>query len=152
MKIFFSIFVFAFLMFPPFEINAGQKVFGFGRLFFGESEQVKEIQDLPQTDYKLCHKYTTHYFLAGIYLTDDGYVLQKKGQSLNYAPLDKEKIVELQASGVLPNPLPSYSIPVSAYIFGYSFWLSIVVLIGIILFSIRRSSGSPPESRKTQDP
>ena len=126
--------VFAFLLSSPFEVNANQTAFGFGKVFFGTSEKIDEIQDLQGTDFKLCHKYTFHFFLAGIYLTDDGYVLQKKGDPFRYLPLDKEKTSELQKSGALPNPLPKYSIPVGAYLAGYSLWLIILVIISGSLF------------------
>ena len=101
---------------------------------FGASEKIDEMQDLKGTDYKLCHKYTFHLFLAGIYLTDDGYVLQKKGDSFRYIPLDKEKTDELQKSGLLPTPLPNYSIPIGAYLVGYSLWPIILVIISGSLF------------------
>jgi hypothetical protein len=115
---------------------------------FGTSEKINEIQDLKGTDYKLCHKYTFHLFLAGVYLTDDGYVLQKKGDLLHYVPLDKEKTDELQKSGVLPKPLPDYSIPISAYLIGYSLWLiTLLIIIGALLWSWfwRRYSGGSTE-------
>jgi hypothetical protein len=118
--------VFAFLLFLP----------------FGTSEKIDEIQDLRGTDYKLCHKYTFHLFIAGIYLTDDGYVLQKKGDSFHYVPLDKKKTEELQQAGALPNPLPNYSIPLSAYVVGYSLWLIMLVVIGGSLFWSRYSWAS----------
>ena len=115
---------------------------------FGTSEKIKEIQDLKGTEYKLCHKYTFHLFLAGVYLTDDGYVLQKKGNAVLYVPLDKEKTDELQKSGLLPSPLPGYSIPITAYLFGYSLWLIVlVVIIGSLLWSWfwRRYAGGSSE-------
>lgn len=119
---------------------------------FGASEKINEMQELKGTDYKLCHKYTFHFFLAGIYLTDDGYVLQKKGDSFHYVPLDKVKTDELQKSGLLPNPLPHYSIPVGAYIAGYSLWLIILVVITGSLFwgwFWRRYSGASSEYCKS---
>jgi hypothetical protein len=115
---------------------------------FGTSEKINEIQDLKGADYKLCYKYTFHLFIAGVYLSDDGYVLQKKGDPLHYLQLDNEKTAELQKSGALPNPLPHYSIPVSAYLFGYSlWWITLLVITGAILWSWfwRRYSGGSSE-------
>ena len=138
MRKFLTILIFALLLLLPLSIKANSQAFVFGKLLFGEEEKVVEIQDMPQTEYKLSHKYTYHYFLAGIYFTDDGYVLQKKGDVLGYYPLEKEKIAEFQKSGILPNPLPSYPTPISAYIFGYSLWWAILVVVGIFFFSFRK--------------
>ena len=137
MKIFLTTIILTLLLLLPLQIKANPKVLGFGQLFFGEEETVVAIQDLQDSKYTLCHKYTSHYYLAGIYLTDDGYVLQVKGNEFSYFPLDKAKIAELQQNKTLPESLPSYSIPISAYIFGYSLWWSILILACFLFFLFR---------------
>jgi hypothetical protein len=98
---------------------------------FGADEKIGKIQEIPGTDYNLCHKYTLHFFLAGIYLSDDGYVLQKKTDSRAYHPLTAQEIKELQQTGELPSPLPAYSISTIEYLFGYSLWIVLVFVVGV---------------------
>ena len=112
-----------------------------GSLEFGTQDTITEIQPLAGTDYVLCYKYHINYFIAGLYLSDDGYVLREKPKNDKhymfttpdkYLPLTANKISELQQSGLLPNPLPKYSIPKSAYVDGYALWgilLATVVLL-----------------------
>ena len=141
---------------------AGARTFAFAGGLFGAREKIEKIQDLEGTEYILSHKYTSHFFFAGIYLSDDGYVLQKKPdvtpnrpfdgmqrvQDLTtYYPLSAEKIQEMQQSGVLPSPMPKYSIPILEYVFGYSLWLVLafaifwVVAVPRIWARWRRSRG-----------
>ena len=81
-------------------------------LQFGTDDTIKEIQDLPGTNYELC--YHIYYFIAGIYLANDGYVLTEKpdptkqkfltdSAANRYLPLSKEKTKELQQAGLLPD-------------------------------------------------
>lgn len=86
------------------------------------------ITDLNRPKYDLCHKYSMYFFFAGVYLHDDGYVLAEGDNAFRYVPLDNARIAELQGKGVLPNTLPTYSIPWSQYIIGYSLWL----LFGVV--------------------
>ena len=94
-------------------------------LGFGSDENIHAIQDIEGTNYRLCHKTTLHFFGAGIYMTDDGYVLQERGMYDRYIPLEESDIHEMQNEGLLPNPLPQYSIPIQEYVFGYSLWIVI---------------------------
>ena len=57
----------------------------------------------------LSNKFTIFHFVGPVALSDDGYVLAIK-DSQSYYPLSKARIAELQASGTLPNPMPSYTI------------------------------------------
>ena len=133
-----------FLLVIPDRAVAGSRTFAFAGGLFGSSEKIEKIQDLEGTEYILSHRYTSHFFFAGIYLSDDGYVLQKKIDSTSnrpsdlikrveelntYYPLSAEKILEMQQSGVLPTPMPRYSIPLSEYVFGYSLWLVLALAI-----------------------
>ena len=114
-----------------------------GTLSFGTDDTIKEIQELPGTNYKLCYHYHINYFIAGLYLVNDGYVLTEKPDpnklrfftdttANRYVPLSKEKTNELQNAGLLPNPLPKYSIPTSAYIEGFSLWWILLLTIAIL--------------------
>ncbi len=143
-----SVFFFIILSFAlSNNVSASVKSLGFAGMLFGSDEKIEKIQDLEGTDYKLSHKFTLHFFIAGIYLSDDGYVLQKKTDFSGYYPLDNEKIQELQQNGMLPSPLPKYSISFWEYLFGYSLWLVIafalfwVVGIPLILARWRRLRG-----------
>ena len=97
---------------------------------FGKREGIKCIQPIKDRGYSLCHKYSQYFFIAGVSLSDDGYVLASGDDATSYQPLDKEKILELQNAGYLPNPLPSYSIPLTQYLIGYSLWLLLIFGIG----------------------
>ena len=63
--------------------------------------------------------------------SDDGYVLGLQGDATGYYPMPTGKdLSDLQAEGVLPEPLPPYSISTVDYALGYSLWifLGLVVL------------------------
>ena len=130
MKHFFSILVFVVLLSLPSHVHAGQANLAFGKLLFGDKEEIDKIQDIKGTDYQLGHKYTLHFFLAGVYLSDDGYVLQPKNAHDTYYPNSEQEIKELQKAGLLPSPLPKYSIPIWQYLFGYSLWIVLAFVIG----------------------
>jgi len=104
--------------------------FGMG---FGIDENIHEIQEIEDTDGTkliLCHKTTLYFFIAGVWHTDDGYVIQNPSEPDEYVPLNDSDIRELQEDGVLPDPMPQYSIPILEYVFGYSLW----ILIGGVFF------------------
>ena len=95
--------------------------------------------------------YHIKYFIAGLYLSNYGYVPNEKPDpkkltfftdttASKYLPLTKEKTNELQQAGLLPNPLPKYAIPASAYLDGFSLWLILLLAIAIALlkFGVRR--------------
>ncbi|HKO98474.1 MAG TPA: hypothetical protein VJU86_15865 [Pyrinomonadaceae bacterium] len=134
MKRLFSIFVFAILLcLPLVSVRANEKKLGFSSLIFGTKEIITRIQDIEGTDYKLSHKYTLHFFIAGTHLSDDGYVLQKRSEFSSYRNLTPEEIQRFQQAGVLPSPLPAYSIPLLAYLAGYSLWIILAIAIAIAL-------------------
>jgi hypothetical protein len=99
-----------------------------GKMMFGNDETLTCIQHVdvrgPQGE-ALClaYKTTKLFFVAGIYLRDDGYVLRLETDTTKYFPLTQERIDELQQAALLPRPLPAYSIPWFEYAFGYSLWL-----------------------------
>ena len=73
---------------------------------------------------------STYWFIAGVYVVDDGYVLQQEGQLDRYWEYDEEQVKAWQSGGQLPGPLPAYSIPFWDYVFGYSLWI-VILVIGI---------------------
>jgi hypothetical protein len=104
-----------------------------GKLMFGKRETITCLADIPTKGPKgeaLCVAYkTTGYFLAGgLYLHDDGHVLGVKNDAEHYIPLDEAQTAEMQHAGVLPTPLPGYSIPFMEYFLGYSLWWAIAVV------------------------
>lgn len=106
-----------------------------GEIMYGEDENIHDIERIEGTDYYLCYKTTTHFLIAGLYVENDGYVLRNENEHNRYILLDDEKIKELQGVGMLPNPLPKYSLGVWEYLFGYSLWL---IIFGIIIIEVIR--------------
>ena len=133
-----------------FSSTADAKVVGG---FFGSSEKIHCIEPLKKeiatrSDprypnaytqpklYKLCYKLSFQYFILGVAMRDDGYVLAEKEGAALYIPLSKGMIAEYQEKGILPKPLPPYEVPLSAYIIGYSLWLLIGVPIALIILLV----------------
>lgn len=143
MKHFFSLLVFAVLLCLPSYVHAGQAKLAFGKVWFGAKEEIDKIQDIKGTEYQLGHKYTLYFFIAGVYLSDDGYVLQPKNAYGTYYPDSEEDIKIFQRAGLLPSPLPKYSIPIWQYLFGYSLWIILAFAIGVPLLRplMRRMMG-----------
>lgn len=70
----------------------------------------------------LGHKVGLNYFLAGCWVSDDGYVLLLPDQK-HYYELDQAAIDKYQADGSLPKPLPVYRIPFTDWLLGTSLWI-----------------------------
>jgi hypothetical protein len=124
-------------------------------LTFGEDDKIHAIQDVDLKGAKgealyLGHMVKTQFFGAGIYVTDGGYVLGVKGDSHTFYPMPKgEQLAKFQESGLLPNPLPPYSLNFFDYLFGYSLWIVLVVVIGWVVIGDRLKkrkavAASPP--------
>ena len=131
---------------------------------FGSQESTYKIQ---ATDIKndkgqsldLGHKVSTLYIFLGVYAHDDGYVLQVRGDSSHYYDLTPAKIANYQAEGLLPKPLPSYSIPFWDYLLGYSLWIALAVTAVLKIWgAIKKrtnpavSSAVPPLPEQTLPP
>ncbi|HEY0882002.1 MAG TPA: hypothetical protein VGD87_10755, partial [Archangium sp.] len=105
-----------------------------GKLMFGWDDKITCIEPVGTTGpdgEELCLAFKTSKLFvgAGVYLRDDGYVLGVTGDKHSYFPWPEEKVVkEWQEEGVLPTPLPGYSIPAIEYAFGYSLWIIIAVM------------------------
>ncbi len=100
------------------------------RLKFGSDETIHFVDNVkakgPNGEQLiLAYKTTTHYFLLGTSIEDNGYVLAifgEGGKKYYRMPAGAE-LARLQAQGLLPDPLPPYSLSVFDYFFGYSLWI-----------------------------
>jgi len=108
---------------------------------FGKHDNLHKIQEITGNSLKinnepvyLGYRTTAHFFLAGVYLKDQGYIISSNRDPKKYYQLNDEKIKKLQAGGFLPTPLPKYKIPIFDYIFGYSLWICIFC-VGMYNFS-----------------
>ncbi|MBY0532641.1 MAG: hypothetical protein K2P86_11790 [Xanthobacteraceae bacterium] len=102
------------------------------RIKFGSDETIRFVANVKATGpggerLFLAHKITTHFFLLGTSVSDDGYVLAivgEGGKKYYRLPAGAE-LERLQAQGLLPHPLPPYSLNFFDYLFGYSLWIFI---------------------------
>lgn len=112
---------------------------GLGR--FGNEDVFHKIQDLEipaelagelppkwSEGVELDSHLVTHWLGAGAWLEDKGYAIKLRGGD-TYWPLDADMAAGLQEMNILPRPLPKYEIPVIDYVFGYSLWIVIAVLV-----------------------
>jgi len=115
----------------PFQAQAAYK--------FGTDETIDRIEDVKlkgEDDEALFlgHMVRTHWFLAGLYVEDAGYVLGVQGDSKRfYRVPEGEELKRFQREGFLPDPLPAYSLSFFDYLFGYSLWL---VVAGLGLWTL----------------
>lgn len=103
---------------------------------FGPEENLRPLADVRlQNSAKealfIGHKVTFYWIGLPVSFSDDGYILGVKGKSLYY-PLDKDRLAEWQAQGLLPSPLPGYTLSAADWVFAHLLWL---VLAGWALFS-----------------
>jgi hypothetical protein len=116
---------------------------------FGTQEDIHPIQDIPyQVNQNeplfLGYKTSTLYVFAGVYVKDDGYVLGVKSDSTHYYDLPTgDELKQLQADGLLPNPLPPYSIGIVDYLLGYSLWIALAIIVAVYVIGWLRKRGQP---------
>jgi hypothetical protein len=116
-----------------------------GSLMFGKDETLTCVQDIAlkgASDEPLCLAFkTSKYFVgAGVYLKDDGYVLRSTTAKDTYYPMPEgAELKAFQAQGLMPDPLPPYSVPAVEYLFGYSLWLVVGLVIGFERFKTIRT-------------
>ena len=115
----------------------------------GNQESIYRTQDTNIKNDKgqaldLAYKVSSYYIVAGVYVHDDGYVLQIKDDSSHYYDLTAAKISTYQAEGLLPKPLPSYSVPFWDYLLGYSLWIILAVILSMKIWSGIRKRKHPP--------
>ncbi|HTJ40722.1 MAG TPA: hypothetical protein VL463_01460 [Kofleriaceae bacterium] len=110
---------------------------------FGKHVESTCIQDLPDpgpNGEALCLAYRVESYglVFPGYTRDGGYAIQIKGSRAS-RPIDDAWIAKLQQRGVLPDPLPSYSIPASTYAWGFSLW-PVIALVLLVTWVRRRSA------------
>jgi hypothetical protein len=104
-----------------------------GKMMFGDDDTLHKIQDVEFTGPKgeelyLAYRTTIKFFVLGVNLTEQGYVLAiKDSEQKGYYSLDDAQIKELQKNGGLPNPLPKYELTKFDYAFAYSLWIFIFI-------------------------
>ena len=110
-------------------------------LMFGWDDKIECIQSVGvtgQNNEALCLAYKTSKLFvgAGVYLKDEGYVLAEPAQRGLYYPWpDVAQVKGWQSAGVLPDPLPGYSIPAVEYAVGYSLW---IVVAAVAIWAVTR--------------
>jgi hypothetical protein len=127
---------------------------------FGTQEEIHKLQDVTITSQQneplfLGYKTSTLYVFAGVYITDDGYVFGLRDKPDNFITTTPEEIAKFQAQGLLPNPLPKYSIGIVDLLLGYSLWIGLVVVAifyGIGWARKRRKQSEPPTPTPTATP
>src|SRR5262245_41852692 len=114
------------------------------KLMFGKDETIHFLQDVKLTGPNnealyLGYKTAIQFFLAGVYVEDEGYVLGIKGDSKKFFNMPTgQELKDFQQRGLLPDPLPSYSLGFFDYLFGYSLWIVIAVVVAWSVFDWRR--------------
>src|SRR5881396_908943 len=114
-------------------------------MLFGGEEKIECIQHVEvkgPKDEQLCLAYkTTKLFIgAGVYLRDDGYTLRIEHDPKHYFKVDAAEIARFQEAGLIPRPLPAYSIPWYEYGIGYSLWIVLLLaLVGWRVSAMRRA-------------
>jgi hypothetical protein len=102
-------------------------------MLFGTEDDLNCIVDIPLkggSNEPLClgFKVSMHFFVAGIYVSDEGYVLKVKNEKSFYPMPTGQELLGYQREGMIPQPLPTYGVPMFDYLFGYSLWLIIGVM------------------------
>lgn len=85
--------------------------------FFGLNESIPRIVNIDLKSHEgealfLGHKTSEHYFFAGLYLNDNGYVLGVETRPKYYYDFPTwDELEKYQSLGLIPNLLPDYYIP-----------------------------------------
>ncbi len=116
------------------------------KFFFGDQQYVQHLADVKLKGANgealfLGHMYKTTYFLAGLYVVDEGYVLGIKGNRERFYRMpDAAQVAYFQQEGLLPKPFPRYRLGWFDYLIGYSLWIALAILVpwGVIATMRRR--------------
>lgn len=106
-----------------------------GKLMFGWDDTISCIEPVGvkgANDEPLCLAYRTSKLFvgAGVYLKDEGYVLGDPAKKDTYYPWpDEPQLAQWQSAGLIPQPLPAYSIPLAQYAFAYSLWIIVACMV-----------------------
>jgi uncharacterized protein len=107
---------------------------------FGTTESITPLQDVTLTTptgdaLNLGYKTSTVWFLLGIYVSDDGYVLDLRSNPKRYVDMPPPAMLaDFQSKGQLPTPLPAYRLGFGDYLAGFSLWIVVVPLVGAYLY------------------
>ncbi|KYN24636.1 hypothetical protein AUQ44_01680 [Vibrio cidicii] len=113
-----------------------------GKMMFGDDDMLHKLQDVSfkgpnGEDLYLAYRTTTKFFILGVNITEQGYVLAlKNSEEKSYYPLNDVQIQGLQSVGDLPRILPKYELTIFDYAFGYSLW--IFILLSVLYSLIKR--------------
>jgi uncharacterized protein len=101
----------------------------------------------------LGYKTTTQNFLLPYAISDDGYVLVVKGEAGKYYGVTSGEIAQWQAAGLIPDPLPTYEIPLIERLLGYALWptLAVIALIYLIPALRKRKAAATAAAAATAD-
>jgi uncharacterized protein len=105
------------------------------KVMFGKDQTIHFLEDVKVTGPNqeplfLGYMTTMQFFLAGLYVQDDGYVLGVKGDSKKFFRMPTgDELKGFQQRGLLPDPLPPYSLSFFDYLFGYSLWIVVAVIV-----------------------
>src|SRR5262245_18040718 len=105
------------------------------KVMFGKDETIHFLQDVKLTGPNqealyLGYMTAIQFFLAGLYVWDEGYVLGVKGDSKKFFHMPTgDELKGFQQRGLLPDPLPPYSLSFFDYLFGYSLWIVVAVVV-----------------------
>ncbi len=123
---------------------------------FGMAEQIVRMQDVALTTPAgdplfLAHKTSTVYFIGGVFVKDDGYVLCLQSNPKHYVDMPPpDLLATFQKQGKLPDPLPPYHLGIGDYVNGYSLWIVLVpsvIAYFYLLYAIRGRRRRRPARR-----
>ena len=109
-----------------------------GGIIIGKQENLHRLADVPLKgprgeDLVLSFKTSMLVLGLGLYCKDDGYVLTKASDPNAYFALpESATVAQMQATGLLPRPLPSYKVPAWEYAAGYSLWWIALIAAGCL--------------------
>ena len=115
-----------------------------GKMMFGKDQNIHIIEpkfEIPLMDAKgyqltdslgtpirgkLAYLVEIQFFIAGVWVTDGGYILTNDKKTFYSISESEQKIIEESIN----KEFPSYSLSVFDYLFGYSLWLILAGVIG----------------------
>jgi hypothetical protein len=107
---------------------------------FGVVEHISRIEDVSLTtpggdQLYLGHKTSTVYFILGVRVSDDGYVLGLRENPKHYVDMPPaDLLATFQKEGRLPDPLPPYYLGPGDYVSGYALWIVVLPVVGGYLY------------------
>ena len=113
---------------------------GMARLAFGVDEKLECIADVALEGPKgeaLClgYKKATRMIGGPVWVSDDGYVLIDKASMSSYFDMPQgAELTAMQQEGLIPDPLPAYSLTIGDYVIGTITWWIFGVMGLVMLF------------------